>query len=68
MLDIDAQHTRRTPLCNPRSAALRDLRAGAGKFFGRAICLFMNMDRMLGGQFVQGLTNLTGVVEAAAKP
>jgi len=28
----------------------------------------MNMDRMLDGQFVQGLTNLTGVVEAAPKP
>jgi len=26
------------------------------------------MDRMLDGQFVQGLTNLTGVVEAAPKP
>jgi len=28
----------------------------------------MNMDHMLGGQFEQGLTNLTGVVEAAPKP
>jgi hypothetical protein len=41
---------------------------GENDFIGRAICLFMNMDRMLGGQFEQGLTNLKGVVEAPAKP
>jgi hypothetical protein len=41
---------------------------GKNDFVGKAICLFMNMDRMLGSQFDQGLTNLKGVVEAAPKP
>jgi hypothetical protein len=41
---------------------------GKNDFVGKAICLFMNMDRMLGSQFDQGLTNLKGVVEAPAKP
>ena len=41
---------------------------GKNDFIGKAFCLFMNMDRMLGGQFEKGLTSLKGVVEAAPKP
>lgn len=40
---------------------------GTNDFVGKAICLFMDMDRMLGSQFEQGLTNLKRVVETPAK-
>lgn len=41
---------------------------GKNDFIGKAFCLFMNMDKMVGGQFEQGLTNLKRVVETPAKP
>lgn len=41
---------------------------GKNDFVGKVVCLFMNMDKMLGGQFDQGLANLKGVVEAAPRP
>lgn len=41
---------------------------GENEFMGKAFCLFVNMDQMLGGQFAQGLANLKGVVEAQPKP
>jgi hypothetical protein len=31
----------------------------------RAFCLFMNMDRMVGGEFEKGLANLKSVTEVA---
>jgi len=31
------------------------------------MCLFMDMDKMVGGQFEKGLTNMKSVVEATAK-
>lgn len=37
---------------------------GRNNFIGRAFCLFMNMDKMVGTQFEQGLENLRGIVEA----
>jgi hypothetical protein len=36
--------------------------SGKNNFVGRAMCVFMNMDKMVGGQFEQGLANLNGVV------
>lgn len=42
--------------------------SGENDFLGKAFCLFMNMDKMLGGQFEQGLANLKRVAEAPAKP
>lgn len=36
---------------------------GKNDFIGKAVCLFVDMDQMLGGQFDQGLTNLKRVVE-----
>lgn len=42
--------------------------SGDNDFIGKAFCLFMNMDRMIGGQFEQGLANLKRVVETPAKP
>jgi Polyketide cyclase / dehydrase and lipid transport len=41
---------------------------GKNDFIGKAFCLFINMDRMLGHQFEQGLSNLKRVVETPAKP
>jgi hypothetical protein len=40
---------------------------GQNNFVGKAFCLFMSMDKMIGGQFEKGLADLKAVVEAAAK-
>jgi uncharacterized protein YndB with AHSA1/START domain len=42
--------------------------SGDNNFIGKACCLFMNMDKLVGGQFEQGLANLKHVVETPAKP
>jgi uncharacterized protein YndB with AHSA1/START domain len=36
---------------------------GNNNFIGRAFCLFMNMDKMVGGQFEKGLAQMKAVVE-----
>lgn len=38
---------------------------GKNNFMAKAFCLFMNMDKMIGGQFEEGLANMKSVVEAA---
>jgi polyketide cyclase/dehydrase/lipid transport protein len=40
---------------------------GKNNFIAKAVCLFMNMDKMVGGQFEQGLAQMKDVVEAAPK-
>jgi len=40
---------------------------GKNNFIAKAFCLFMNMDRMIGGQFEKGLADLKRAVESAAK-
>ena len=40
---------------------------GARNFMFKAVCLFMNMDRMVGGQFEEGLAQLKSVAEAAPR-
>jgi len=40
--------------------------AGKNNFMAKAMCLFMNMDKMVGGQFEQGLAQMKSLVEAAA--
>jgi uncharacterized protein YndB with AHSA1/START domain len=42
--------------------------SGKNNFIAKAMCLFMNMDKMVGGEFEKGLNSIKGVVEAAAKP
>jgi len=37
--------------------------SGHNNLIARAMCLFVNMDRMVGGQFEQGLSNMKNVVE-----
>jgi len=39
---------------------------GKNNFIGKAMCLFMNMDKMVGGQFEQGLTSMKAIVEESA--
>jgi uncharacterized protein YndB with AHSA1/START domain len=39
---------------------------GENNFMAKAFCLFMNMDKMVGGDFERGLANLKSVSEAAA--
>ena len=40
---------------------------GAKNFMAKAIHLFMNMDKMIGGQFEKGLASMKSIVEAAPK-
>ena len=40
---------------------------GANDFMGKAFCLVMNMDKMVGGDFEKGLANMKAVAEAAQK-
>jgi uncharacterized protein YndB with AHSA1/START domain len=41
---------------------------GQNNFIAKAMHLFINMDKMIGGQFEQGLASLAAVAEANAKP
>jgi uncharacterized protein YndB with AHSA1/START domain len=41
--------------------------AGKNNFVSKAVHLFMNMDKMVGGQFEEGLAQMKSVVEAAPK-
>jgi len=40
---------------------------GENNFIGKAFCLFMNMDKMVGGDFEKGLAQMKTVSEAAAR-
>lgn len=40
---------------------------GKTNFVGKIFCLFMNMDKMVGGDFEKGLTSLKAIVEAPPK-
>ena len=40
---------------------------GKNNFMGKAFSLFMNMDKMIGGDFEKGLAGLKSVAEAAGK-
>jgi len=40
---------------------------GKNNFIAKAMCLFMNMDKMVGGKFEEGLASMKSVVEAAPK-
>jgi len=41
--------------------------SGKHDFMGKAVCLFMDMDQMIGGDFETGLANLKGVIETEPK-
>ena len=41
--------------------------AGHNNFVSKALCLFMNMDRMIGRDMENGLAQLKSVVEATVK-
>lgn len=40
---------------------------GPNNYVGKGMCLFMSMDKMVGGQFEQGLATLKTLTETAAK-
>jgi hypothetical protein len=40
---------------------------GHSNFIGKAICLFMDMDKMVGGDFEKGLANMKAIVEGEQK-
>jgi uncharacterized protein YndB with AHSA1/START domain len=41
---------------------------GRNNFVAKAMCLFMNMDRMIGGQFEKGLASMKATVEMSPRP
>ena len=41
--------------------------SGENNFIAKAFCLFMNMDKTVGGDFEKGLAQMKAVVEAAGK-
>ena len=41
--------------------------SGHNNFMAKAVGLFMNCEKMVGGQFEQGLANMKSVVEAKSK-
>jgi hypothetical protein len=41
--------------------------SGPKNYMSKVMCMFMNMDKMIGGQFETGLANLKTVVEGGAK-
>lgn len=41
--------------------------AGDNNYLGKIFCLFMNQDKMVGGQFEKGLSDLKTLVESAKK-
>lgn len=41
--------------------------SGKNKFFGKVMCLFMNMDKMIGSQFDKGFAKMNTLVRAAPK-
>lgn len=40
--------------------------AGKNNFVARAICMFMSMDKMVGGEFGKGLAQMKAIAERAA--
>lgn len=40
---------------------------GRNNFIAKAMCMFMNMDKMVGGEFEKGLNSIKAIVEAAPK-
>lgn len=40
---------------------------GANNYVGKVMCLFMSMDKMVGGQFEAGLANLKTIAEGGGK-
>jgi hypothetical protein len=41
--------------------------SGKNNFMAKAIHLFINMDKMIGGQFEKGLASMKSIVEATPK-
>ena len=42
--------------------------SGQNNFIAKAMCMVMNMDKMVGGEFEKGLASMKSIVEAPAKP
>ena len=50
----------------PDSTAVTWTMTGKNNFLSKAICMFVDMDKMVGGMFEQGLTQMKTVVERRA--
>ena len=49
----------------PQGTRVRWSVQGKNSFMGRVVCVFMNMDKVVGGNFEQGLAKLKSTVEAS---
>jgi Polyketide cyclase / dehydrase and lipid transport len=59
---VNSTEFRFTPVADGGTAVTWSM-SGQNNFIARAICLFVNMDKMVGGQFEQGLAQMKTVVE-----
>jgi hypothetical protein len=59
---VNSTEFRFTPVAGGGTAVNWSM-SGQNSFIARAICLFVNMDKMVGGQFEQGLAQMKTVVE-----
>jgi hypothetical protein len=52
---------------NPAQTEVTWNMSGHKNFVSKAVCMFMNMDQMIGGDFEKGLASMKAVAEAEAK-
>jgi hypothetical protein len=55
-----------TPVADGAKTDVKWTMQGKNNFMGRAMCLFMDMDAMIGKDFEKGLANLKAVAEKVA--
>ena len=51
-----------------KSTTVQWTMTGKNDFFGKAMCLVMNMDKMIGSDYERGLANIKKIVESPHKP
>lgn len=63
----DTEFTFKSADANGNQTAVTWTMSGKNNFISKAFCMFMNMDKMVGGDFEKGLASLKTLVEAAGK-
>ena len=63
----DTEFTFKSADANGNQTVVTWTMSGTNNFMSKAFCLFMNMDKMVGGDFEKGLASLKTLTEAAEK-
>ena len=63
----DTEFTFKAADANGNQTAVTWTMSGKNNFISKAVCMFMNMDKMVGGDFEKGLANLKTIAEATGK-